>query len=254
MRLSSYRPYVILLLTSILIFSIGCRDDNDLSFSTDCDDIIDESPNLLREGLVAYYPLNNSIDDESGYGNVGTTSSIVPTTDRNMKCNGAYYFNGTDSGITISDNEQLSLGTSFTVSAWFNAETKKTQQIVGQKFFLDGRFRWPFALGLSASNDFVFSIATNEGNNTKQARKAGYLLDTWYMMTGVYEGSKVYLYINGVLESEREIEGEFFDSDLDLHIGRSSREDYDKFHGIIDDVRIYNRALSQEEILLLYDN
>ncbi|MCX7547324.1 hypothetical protein OS188_05085 [Xanthomarina sp. F1114] len=202
--------------------------------------------------LNAFYPLNSNAMDESGFDNHGSVSGAVLTTNRFSEVESAYYFDGIDDNIQIQDNEQLFFDNEFTISAWVFPQAIKTQQILRKGTNVNGTSSWPYGLGLSATNEVVFSVTA--GGVLYQARKQGYNMNQWYLITGVLKDQKIYLYVNEELVAIEEIEGEIFNDSLPLIIGTRLSIPSSTFKGKIDDVRIYNAALCQEDITDLFNN
>ena len=76
----------------------------------------------------------------------------------------------------------------------------------------------------------------------------------WYLYTGVYDGSHVYAYINGVqVASTSYSGGAIAASGVDVNVGRDQQYAGDYFPGVVDDVHMYNRALSAADVLQLYN-
>jgi|GEM_PF-6614926 len=76
----------------------------------------------------------------------------------------------------------------------------------------------------------------------------------WYFVASVYDGSKISLYVNGNLDGSTQAQlGETINNEKEFQIGKSNT-DNSYFNGVIDEVRIYNRALSADEIQKLYMN
>jgi WD40 repeat protein/tetratricopeptide (TPR) repeat protein len=75
----------------------------------------------------------------------------------------------------------------------------------------------------------------------------------WHHLTGVYDGKKIYLYVDGVLDDYTNVRGILSTADYPLYIGKDARAKASgsEFNGLIDDVRIYSYALSQTEIAAL---
>lgn len=202
--------------------------------------------------LLAHYPFNGNALDESGYNNHGLINTPNLTTDRFFEENKAYYFNGIDDVITIPDSEQLSLGEEFTISAWVYPEEIKSQQIIRKGSAVNGVSSWPYGLSLSGTNDIVFSITA--GGDLYQARKVGYNINEWFLITGVLKDQKMYLYVNGELNAVSPINGTIYDDQSPLLIGTRLNLPSSTFKGVIDDVRIYDTAICEEEIRTLFNN
>lgn len=200
--------------------------------------------------LVAYYPLNGNANDVSGFNNNGQINGPLLTQDRFLNDDSAYYFDGNDDDITVADNDQLFLGDEFTLSAWVFPEQIKTQHIIRKGRQVNGAEAWPFGLDLSGSNEVVFSVTAN----LYQARKLGYNRNEWILVTGVLKNQIMYLYVNGDLVAYEPIEGTIVNDDLPLLIGTRLNTPANTFRGKIDDVRIYNGALCEAQILDIYTN
>lgn len=202
--------------------------------------------------LNAFYPMNSNAMDESDFNNHGNVSGAVLTTNRFSEVESAYYFDGIDDNIQVQDNAQLFLNDEFTISAWVYPEAIKTQQILRKGTNVNGTSSWPYGLSLSGTNEVVFSITA--GGVLYQARKQGYNMNQWYLISGVLKHQKMYLYVNEELVAIEEIEGEIYNDSLPFIIGTRLSMPSSTFKGKIDDVRIYNAALCQEDITNLFNN
>ncbi|HVZ76263.1 MAG TPA: LamG domain-containing protein [Candidatus Paceibacterota bacterium] len=145
----------------------------------------------------------------------------------------------------------------FTVSAWFNATSlsASNSRIVANSHTDDAAehngFQLMFNTG-GTSGFFDVGNGSSEGRATwSQTLSTG----TWYHYVGVYDGSSVYAYINGVqVASTSYAGGPIAPSGYDVSIGRNNNAEYtgDYFSGVVDDVRIYDRALSPSEVAAMY--
>ncbi|GGG46090.1 LamG-like jellyroll fold domain-containing protein [Bizionia arctica] len=209
------------------------------------------NPNTVPE-LNAFYPMNANAMDESGFNNNGTVSGAILTTNRFSESNSAYYFDGVDDNIQIEDNDQLYLDNEFTISAWVYPEEIKSQQILRKGSHVNGTSSAPFGLSLSNTNDVIFSITA--GGTLVQARKQGYNINEWFLVTGVLIDQTMYLYVNDELVAMETIEGDIYNDELPLVIGTRLSLPSSTFKGKIDDVRIFNAALCPEDITELFNN
>ncbi|MHA2101440.1 MAG: LamG domain-containing protein, partial [Candidatus Kariarchaeaceae archaeon] len=212
----------------------------------------------LQDGLIAYYPFNGNANDESGNGNNGQEYGVSPTTDRFGNLNSAYFFDGIDDYINIGNviNDNRS------VSVWFNPA-----------FTIDNTISSRISLVVrNTSNEydeFTLLIEDHDPYKGKVAfgRRINYdphgigsnsdlwLADNWYHVVSVIDPSEgMKLYINGILQDDIDntstepmaVRAEY------SAIGRWGNSDNRYFHGKIDDVRIYDKALTEEEVLSLY--
>jgi len=198
----------------------------------------------LNNGLVAYYPFNGNANDASGNGNNGIVMGTVLTTNRFGTPNSAYYFPGNNDWISVPDAPSLDLTNGYTLSAWINFEAGGTgAPRIADKFmysfytYLNGSAR---SLGMYFSDQTSLTTATN------------YYAGQWYFVASSYDLHQRKIYVNGNLVAYDSCTFALITNSLPLEIGRKPVYGYDNFEGIIDDVRVYNRALSDSEVQELY--
>ena len=202
----------------------------------------------LADGLVAYYPFNGNANDESGNGHNGTIYGSTLTADRMGNPNSAYYFNGTPSDCI--DVGPISISLPVTVTLWFNSTTIND--------------RWNTLFGWNNPNLPGFNgiqIAAH-GDGKIRARIGSYFSEDM-ISTSMVDGDGKWhsviinrnlnnekrLYIDGILELSATDTDSIGGPSNILYIGRSFAEGWtNRFLGIIDDVRVYNRVLSDAEI------
>jgi len=212
-------------------------------------------------GLVGYWPFNGNANDQSGNGNNGTVNGATNTTDRNGNANSAYSFNGTNSQIIISDNSQLDLTNDFTVSSWFylNSFGNQWSNILSKHNQIPGQGTYSFGIvsalipvpQLTFQADPYFGTIANSGIGGQVG------LNQWYNCTVSYQKSSSLLkyYLNGVLISTINIAFDISDTSYNLIIGHEEgTADLTRwFNGKIDDIGIWNRTLTQQEITAMYN-
>lgn len=232
------------LLLGLLVFVTACNQD-------------DEFPNgngqTVVKNPIAYFPFNGNAIDEVG-GNDGTVNGAVLTSDINDQVNSAYLFDGMNDLITAGPNDIFDLTNTFTISALVRTQDIKTQDIIRKGDAVNGSATLPYGLGLSETGDIVFTVSTDFGADVNQVRRSGYQTNTWYMITGVFENSTMYLYVNGVLEGTLEVTSAVTTNTSPLIIGSRLGLPTDTFDGTIDEVRIYDTALTVSDILDLFNN
>jgi hypothetical protein len=216
-------------------------------------------------GMIIYYPLNNGVGDQSENGRNGTAFNLTATTDRKGKANSAYLFDGSTSYISIPDSPPLRLNNNnFTISIWVKVmgyDAGKSSYIISKKTSAanDG---WGTALSGNAApgNIGINGIAyfTPGESNPIAGCTQKLALGTWYMLTVTYDSksSDMKFYVNGILNF---ITGSIVTPNATtnavMYIGRDNPATTGSgsfFNGALDDIRIYNRALSAEQIRLLY--
>ena len=212
---------------------------------------------IPTDGLVAYYPFNGNANDESGNGNDGTVQGPTLTFDRFGRTNSAYLFDGINDFIDIGANVKPSFPVS--VSCWI--KVNKYSQHGGGIFrndqVNDASYRYGLMLvtglgGYIASHVFQgFSASWNR--RTTSSEPGVITLGIWYNFTAIFHShSEMELFLNGIkLTTTSEGSGSRMQySKSNGGIGDSSGRNF--FNGILDDIRIYKRALSEEEIRSLY--
>jgi hypothetical protein len=152
-------------------------------------------------------------------------------------------FDGTDDYVDCGTNSSIRPTGDMSVEAWIKADEWGNDGTIIKKrnsYFLDindgVEFRF-YLYGLSDTNVFI-SVA-------------GYNLNEWIHLVGTYNGSNIMLYVNGIEKKSDNSTGSIDLTAYNVLIGRSEGSN-DYFNGQIDQVRIYNRALSAEEIKQLY--
>lgn len=211
----------------------------------------------ISTGLVAYYPFNGTAADVSGSGNNGTVYGATLTTDRFGNDNSAYAFNGSNNSyILVPHSSSLNFSDDFSISIWiydqstsFNHVLSKGQDIYSHYNLVDG--------------GKFFSVAYDSAyNNQTSINDLNYVSNKWNFVTIVVDNKSHSLrfYKDGTLISEKALNNFNITTTYPLVIGRhftcsdgGCGLEY-PFTGKVDDVRIYNRALTHNEILSLYVN
>ncbi|MBI4648712.1 MAG: VCBS repeat-containing protein, partial [Bacteroidia bacterium] len=205
--------------------------------------------------LVAYYPFNGNANDESGNGNDGTVNGATLTTDRFGNANSAYSFDGGSDYITIPDTTILNITGNITIESWiYQTEFTGVQSysIVCKGETSVDRI---YYLYTNASTNHAYLILENTVDTEYSVESVNQVpLNTWTHLVGVLENGIMKIYINGVLENTNNFSGSLKTNNTDLYIGYYyyTALDHSYFSGILDDIRIYNCALSDAEIDSLY--
>jgi glucose/arabinose dehydrogenase/PKD repeat protein len=195
--------------------------------------------------LVAAYAFNEgsgtAIADASGNGQNGTAANT--TWAATGKYGGALTFNGSSSRVTVPDSPLLHLTTAMTLEAWVNSTGTNAgwRDLVykgNDNYYLSASStpnNRPAAGGImGGSYGEVFGVATLPAN-------------TWTHLAVTYDGTTLRLYVNGTQVSNLGKTGNLATSTNPLSIG--SDPIYGQyFQGLVDEVRIYNTALSSSEI------
>ena len=202
-------------------------------------------------GLVGYWPFNGNANDESPNTNNGTTYNVTAVADRFGNPASAYEFNGTNSYIQIPNNSSLNFGTnSFSISSWIYTETlpNSWKSIVNKG--ASGSIG--YGVEISSSNQYIGSIQGNAGVN-QHCYGSLAEINKWVHLVVVFErNNSLRIYVdNSIVEECGYSSGNATSVDNSRSLNFGKYETW-YFDGKIDDVRIYNRALSGSEIQELY--
>jgi outer membrane protein assembly factor BamB len=196
-------------------------------------------------GLVAAYGFDEgsgtTVTDASGNGNNGTMTSATWST--SGKYGKALQFNGTSARVTIPDGASLHLTGGMTLEAWVNPSTVNAN--------------WRDVVYKGNDNYYLSATSTNSSRPDAGLIAGGSYADafgtsalatkTWSFLTETYDGSTVRLYVNGTQVASTAHTGAIATSSNPLQIGGDSI--YGQyFAGLIDNVRVYNTALSAVQI------
>ncbi len=214
--------------------------------------------------LIAYYPFSGNATDESGNGHDGTVNGATLTQDRFGNADSAYLFDGVDDYIEVLDSTDLRLsGTDFSISAWFY-ETERNASALNTLLAKrnphpaprDGWFYGVTGRTFGGNIPGKLRYFVSSGDDSYCTGINIVSLGDWHHAVMTYEVGEetIRFYVDGVLDSVHpNMPTPNPTTSMNLFIGRDSRGEYNIFHGAIDDISIYNRALSEEQIQELYD-
>lgn len=206
-------------------------------------------------GLIAYYPFNGNANDNSGNKANGTILNATLTTDRFGNANSAYSFNGVDSFINAVIPNIPQGNSSRTISGWFKtddvfSDPKKFDACVFNYGALENLQR----LSLSMYSKGYLNIITGPdsfSNNNFYADNLNYADNQWYFFTLTYDGNNVSIYVNGQFVNKQGIK--LNTTNNIFRIGQRLPDNKNEaFKGKIDDIGIWDRILTSEEILAMY--
>ena len=219
----------------------------------------------ISNDLVLHFDFDSDgggwVQDQSVMANNGYVDGA--TYSENGHCGGAYWFDGVDDAIIVSNSPSLNITNEITISAWMRCFNSGNYNGI---VLLKGA---P-PLGMSAQYALVyfpdnlqgvqgkaaFAIKTTSTGVWSDFYSQGTLdLNTWHHLAGSYKSGELKLYVDGVLSRvETGVTGIIPVEDGDLYIGAENSFHQEHFKGLLDDVRIYNRSLSEAEIQYLYSN
>ena len=199
--------------------------------------------------LVAYYPFNGNANDESSFNNNGTVSGAALVSDRFNNQNSAYQFDGINDYIKVTNSASLNFQNAITINFWI-----KVGEFFEREAYPLSHGNWENRLKISITNKHIrWTVKSSSGIKDLDS-ETELTLNTLYNVTTVYDGSDYEIYINGKLDALSTFSGSILQTDIDLMIGQilPGNNQYN-FKGVLDDIRIYNYALSLSEIKDLYD-
>jgi hypothetical protein len=198
--------------------------------------------------LVGYWKFDDGSGlvavDSSGNGNHGTlVNGPVWTTGQTT---GALSFDGLDDYVSVNNSASLNPVAQITLSAWIRpAATAASGDIISKENNANNNFN-QYYLRLQGGGKIRFAAAGILLNGTTTLSP-----NIWYLATGTYDGSSMKVYINGALDATAPATLSMSDNGFAVRIGARQYTTPLVFNGFIDEVRIYNRALSQPEIQVL---
>jgi hypothetical protein len=203
-------------------------------------------PNYVpTNGLVGWWPFNGNANDESGNNNNGTVNGATLTTDRNGQINKAYNFDGNDY-IEVNRSNSIEPTNQITYACWVFMNSGFN----GSTFFVKGYQVGLGSYGYSISLAALSSGGTYGGNSINTTVQQ----NRWYYMLTTYDGNSCKLYIDGQLVHTSNPNGTLQYNNLNLFMGVSNTPTVPVVYlnGKLDDIAIWNRALTQQEVTNLY--
>jgi len=152
-------------------------------------------------------------------------------------------FNGVSDYVEVADDDSLDItGSEITLSAWIKPDSLANANIVRKRQSDDGYYLIIYGGKIRlAINDVGWNYGGYAPPSTGQ----------WYHVVGVYDGSSRKVYVDSILRDTQSQSGNIVSNDVPLRIGTKNGS-FESFGGTIDDVRIYDRALTEPEVLHLY--
>jgi Concanavalin A-like lectin/glucanases superfamily len=204
---------------------------------------------FITNGLVAYYPLDGNAKDASGNGYDATNNNVSWETNRAGIASAAGFFNGASSYILLPASlVNLMSGTNpMTISAW--VETSPAAASGGNKTIVD--------IGEATQNN-MFGILSQLGVFVYSGFGGTYDVDSgvsiadnsWHQCVASFDGTNLSLYVDGVFAIASPIVSNRVNTRGTIGIRADLADEF--WNGGIDDVRIYNRSLSSNEVAELY--
>ena len=211
-------------------------------------------------GLVAFYPFTGDADDATRHGHHGHVMGANLAADRHGAADRAYEIEN-DDVIEISNHADLSGFSAYTLCAWVypTQRTQNTMFIVTKTNLFDNTGDSDsYALWLSARPQYyplIRTWTTTGGGNDQSAnafQSTALPLDQWGHLCGSYNGSTLSMYVNSGLGGTEQLQGTVNTTNSPLRIGQctgnGNRCSFYPFFGRVDEVKLWNRALTPAQI------
>jgi hypothetical protein len=207
---------------------------------------IPKSNIIVPNGLIVFYSFDGGATDYSGNNYLGIVSGARLTIDHSSKSNSAFVFDGVDDYIEISNSQGINLSTQISISFW-------------AKFESGSPYYYPYHIiekhgcwGLGQrENDLACGISTTIGDFNVWVNN--FEFNKFHHIVMTYDGSKLSCYLNGVLKGSIPASGLIKTNTNKVFIGKYTLGGDYFFDGTIDNIRIYDRALTSQEINALYN-
>lgn len=185
--------------------------------------------------------------DSSGNGNDGTLNGPVEWVAEG-KVNGALAFTGPYNYVQVQDSPSLDMTSQLTIAAWINPSWTGNNRIMQKS---SGGGDNQYRLLKEWGDNMVFHVP---GLSPDRLEFVGLPpIGEWTHLAATYDGQSMKVYYNGAVAGQQASTGQMGVSDGTLTIGtkHETAPAGDEYNGMLDDVRIYNRALSASEIIAL---
>jgi hypothetical protein len=203
---------------------------------------------------IALYQLDGNANDTTGDYN-GTATDVTYSTGQFGQ---AAVFNGSSSRIIVEDSTANAFGFANhigAIGAWINVDSLSTNNVIAAKrdFGAPGNRHWIF--NIETSGQIRFLIYNTDSNAQTVLSSSSISVNQWYHIAVTLTTSDVKIYINGVEDTTASSTySTIQNGGADLQIGRrGTNSGYNYFDGKIDQLRIFNRGITPQEVSTLYN-
>ena len=209
---------------------------------------LQSSPPTVPPGVVASYSFSGNTLDGSALANHAQAENVRATTDRFGFGSSAYYFNGTNAGVTAANSSPLNSAKT-TISFWVKPNSFPGS---GEAYILsNGGWQERWKISLPSHGKPVFT--THPGFCCSDMDSGTPLtLDAWTHVVMVHDGTQDVIYFNGVQVNAKNVSGALDATVHPLGIGYDPIDNANFFDGAVDEVQIYNYGFSAAEVAALY--
>ncbi|QQG44288.1 MAG: DUF2341 domain-containing protein [Candidatus Roizmanbacteria bacterium] len=212
-----------------------------------------KNQDYLSNGLVGYWKMDETASpavDSSGNGNSGTWTGDA--TSAVGKFGNGVTLDGTGDYVSLGNPAVLRYGSAITLSVWVKP-TVTLQSGSPAESFIRKESGWSgYDLFYDGTNGRIMAILDNGTFNGYVTYNTNLTAGTWYHIVLTYDNSTGVIYVNGAQAASRSFATTVADSGVNLTLGAADGGS-SAFNGVLDEARIYNRALSPGEVSQLYN-
>ena len=224
---------------------------------------------IPTNGLIGYYPFTGNANDLSGNNNNGTVTGAVLTTDRFGNTNSAYNFPNANDNISISGITESNV-LKYSVSGWFKKPSSSMNSegniFCGSNPIITKGLR--FSIGSTNQAAWGVEDVSANGSVWSFSKNQNYADNNWHFftvifdaVTGAVDSTQLKIWIDNVeipkvqmvWGNQSSVTAPVSNSNLPTILGNVTGGN-DNFKGVLDDIRIYNRVLNNNEINSIYNN
>ena len=212
---------------------------------------------VVTKGLVSYWTLDQStMEDKTVEDIFGENDGTIMGEPEIVegKINEALHFNRGNDCVKVESNESLKLKDAFTIETWVKGDSPSVAGI-GIRLWLSkgetgGNYSFCWAHSITLYHRSI-SFLTAKGTRPFVRIEKSVNIGEWYHIVGSWDGSNLKIYLNGKLSNEKKVAATPVTDDVPLIIGGSISGGtlQQMFDGVVDEVKIYNRALTESEVL-----
>jgi hypothetical protein len=212
-----------------------------------------------KNGLVGYWLFDGNANDISGNNNHGAVKGATLITGRTGMASTAYNFNGNDNTIEVPHNTIFNLDTAFSINLWVKLPTSQVNNPASyvSKYSLAQKSGFVFPYVNEGASGFGLNLTTENGTYENAAGQGQYLTSqisnktSWHQFTAVFSNGTYKLYVDGfVVKTNSGLGNTLVNNTNNLIFGNSTG--YNQFaKGGLDEVGIWNRSLTENEIIAL---
>lgn len=212
----------------------------------------------LRNGLEAYWKFENNVNDETGNNYDGTNNGATYTA--SGKQGGAYDYDGTNDYVDISSSVIPNTGNPITILCWLNLDGQTEVGYIINDYSRTTVTGWALEV---TTDEQIHAYNINNSSGHRRDRYCSALsTGTWYHVAAIIYPDATFpdIYINGSLNHAGTLTNgtpaQIYEGEGNVIIGRQSQYSTPQRYldGTIDELKIYNRALSATEIKMDYNN